>query len=158
MAHRKYKVRIRLDNRLFRQVGRRINGTNPQRDWKTFADAAVPGIKKVPAIGKEPRKAARSFTAHATCQWCRSASNRSHTIQPARVRCEYDYPFAAPGSAACLWRIAERDGRAACSFDLFELAACEKCDVAVIGRPKRMAGALRAGERLGTQRVERANP
>lgn len=73
-------------------------------------------------------------------------------------RVEDDHAVPAPGAAAALFRVAQRQGRSTRNIDLLELPAREKSDEAAVGRPEGRRSAVSSGERLRGERVQRADP
>src|SRR5208337_3310800 len=58
-----------------------------------------------------------------------------------------DYTLASPTATASSQSGSEHLWRSACDRHLLELAICEKSNVGVIGRPKRITCSLRAGQK-----------
>ena len=74
------------------------------------------------------------------------------------VGAEYDDVVGAPACAAAVGGIGEDSSRAASRRDLHQLAVGEETEVAAIGRPERMACALRTFELQGRVGTEGADP
>ncbi len=116
-------------------------------------------VEEVPAVRQEPGPAVRLLVAALGDLGHRRgrAARGGDAVQRARaVGREDDHAVAVPGSAAAARRIAQGQRRAARGADLPQLAGREEADRRAVGRPERKARALRSGQRVGGQRVERA--